>query len=256
MKDYFNQEEFNNFILENDVIIISKKPITFSSGRKSHVYVEWRKITNEVHLLDKLTDYIISKADDIGYKIDCFYGVPEGATKISDITNFKWAKQSIDYLDRSYPIPMGRKTPKKHGSLEDRYFIGEPKGQVVILEDVTTTGSSLLKEIYKIVKLKDANLISVFSLTDRMELTPIPEKDNDKIVKKFSVLFKNITEKKYTEPMSTKEMINEIGIYYDYLSSLPNLLPKICEKYKPKINVIKAIEKEFEKFGVKKIKLL
>ena len=35
---------------------------------------------------------------------------------------------------------MGRAKPKQHGSPEDKYFVGEPNGKIVVLEDVTTTG--------------------------------------------------------------------------------------------------------------------
>jgi len=43
-------------------------------------------------LSDKLSDYVMAFVEDSGLQPDCFYGVPEGATKLGIITQYKWAK--------------------------------------------------------------------------------------------------------------------------------------------------------------------
>jgi len=321
----FNQKEFNNFILENNVIGFFDKPIKLKSGRMSHWYVNWRNVAEDVFLLDKLTDYIIAFTQDLGLEPECFYGVPEGATKIGVIAQIKnpikpegiltdkleylslqwinnvaeeilkglnedvtciygdpkgtskfvalvmhyyWAKKKGD--GKGYPFPMGRTKPKSHGHPKDRYFIGIPRGKtlvlvddknrkedvvkpleelgidiygmvelrapkyvrslqkIVVIEDVTTTGSSLLTTIDKLAKAR-APVIAAYGLTNRMELRD--------------------------DGQSVQEAVESKGIPYYALSNALKLLPEACRKLNPGEDIAKAIEEEFKKHGVEKLKL-
>jgi len=225
----FNQQKFNQFILENNVIGFFEEPITLKSGRLSFWYVNWRNVAEDVFLLDKLTDFVTDFVKDLNLKPDCFYGVPEGATKLGILTQYKWAKNSPNYGPGSHVIPMGRGKPKDHGEPKDRFFVGMPKEKTIILEDVTTTGSSLLETIER---LKDTSvrIIAAISLTNRME-----KRDDGK---------------------SVKEAVEGKGISYFQMSNALELLPMVCQKLKPKIEIIQKIEEEFQKYGVRKLKLL
>ncbi len=55
--NHFDQDQFYQFIIDNEVIRFLEQPIVMSSGIRSHTYVNWRTITNDVFLLDQLTDY-------------------------------------------------------------------------------------------------------------------------------------------------------------------------------------------------------
>ncbi|MFW9877928.1 MAG: hypothetical protein ACFFG0_33010 [Candidatus Thorarchaeota archaeon] len=175
----WNKEIFNEFILNNNVIGIFEKPIKLKSGRLSYWYVNWRNIASDVFMLDKLTDYVISFIKNLELKPTCFYGVPEGATKLGILTQYKWAKQQKNYNHGSHPLSMGRGKQKKHGDPNDRIFLGIPKGDIIILEDVTTTGGSLIDTIEKLKNL-NLNIIAIIGLTDRNEL-----RDDGKSVKEF-----------------------------------------------------------------------
>jgi len=222
----FNQEDFNKFILDNNLIDFLNHPIKLKSGRTSHLYVNWR--INDVCLLDRVSDYIIAFTQDLGLNSDCFYGIPEGATRLGIITQYKWAKQSQNYKIGSHPFPMGRAAPKYHGMPKNKYFVGIPKGKVIVIEDVVSTSSSLLKTLDNLIEEK-IPVISVLVLTDRMEL-----RNNAK---------------------SVKQIVETKGISYYALSNALQLLPKISKKLKPNKNIAEAIEKEFEEFGIEKVKL-
>jgi orotate phosphoribosyltransferase len=101
-------------------------------------------------------------------QVDTFYGVPEGATKLGIITQYKYAKQSPSFSKGSHVLAMGRAKPKDHGAPKDKFFVGAPTGKVVVIEDVTTTGGSLITTLDG---LKEAgiNVVGVISLTNRME---------------------------------------------------------------------------------------
>ena len=225
----FNQEKFNQFILENKVVGFFEEPITLKSGRLSHWYVNWRIVAEDVFLLDKLSDCIMAFVEDLGFQPDCFYGVPEGATKLGIITQYKWAKESKNYGSGSHILPMGRGKPKDHGEPKDRFFLGQPKGKTVILEDVTTTGSSLLETIAHLTQAK-IQTIAAIGLTNRMEL-----RDDGK---------------------SVKEAVEKKGIPYLQMSNALELLPLVCQRLKPKGEIVKKVEEEFEKYGVEKLKLV
>ncbi|MEM2949166.1 MAG: hypothetical protein QXT05_02090 [Candidatus Bilamarchaeaceae archaeon] len=225
----FNKEEFNKFIIEHNVVGFFKEPITLKSGRKSNWYVNWRTVTEDTYLTDKLTDFVISFVRASLIKPDCFYGVPEGATKIAVITQFKWAKAQIDYSIGRYPLPMGRGKPKEHGDPKDRYFLGMPKGKTVVIEDVTTTGGSLISAI-KTLKDADVNVVAAISLTNRME-----KRDDGKTV---------------------EEVVSSHYVKYLAMSDATELLPIAYSKLKPSPDVGKRVEEYFKLYGVKEVKLL
>src|SRR3989344_98545 len=103
----FNQQSFNQFILDNNVIGFFDKPIVLKSGRTSHFYVNWRTATTDAFLLDKTAEYVARFALTLG--ADCIYGVPEGATKVGIIASFKLAQMADGrYFVGSHVIPMGR----------------------------------------------------------------------------------------------------------------------------------------------------
>lgn len=218
------KEKFYDFIIENNVIGFFKEPVPLKSGRKSPFYVNWRNISEDVYLIDKLTDYLLSFVEYLHLVPDCFYGVPEGATKLGIITQFKWAIKNQNFKPGHFTLSMGRGKPKKHGELKDRLYLGIPKGKVVILEDVTTTGGSLVHCIEELQKL-NVNVISAIGLTNRNE-----RRDDGKTV---------------------EELISEKGVKYFAMSSIIEILPKL----NPNKEIALSIENYFKKYGVRQIEL-
>ncbi len=225
----WDKSKFYSFIIENNVIGFFEKPLKLKSGRNSYWYVNWRNITEDTYLIDELTDYLIEFVSSLELKPDCFYGVPEGATKLGIITQFKWAKVQSDYGQNEYKLAMGRAKPKEHGDPKDKYFLGIPNGNVIILEDVTTTGGSLLQTINN---LKDigVKIVAAIGLTNRNEL-----RDDGK---------------------SVEQIILDLNVKYYSMSNAIELLPKIYKKLKPGEFIAKNIENYFKKYGIAEIKLL
>ena len=211
-----NKELFYNLIIENEIIGFFKEPLKLKSGRLSSWYVNWRNISEDVFLLDKLTDYIISFVENLGIKPDCFYGVPEGATKLGIITQYKWAKSQANYSKGAYNLSMGRAKPKQHGDPKDKYYLGFPKGKIIVLEDTLTTRGSLIETIENLQSFK-VNIIAAIGLTDRNEI-----RDDGK---------------------SVEEVIKEKNVQFYAMSNASELLPKAYDKFKPSIEIAKNIEK-------------
>ena len=218
------EKNFHDFIIKNKVIGFFKEPITLKSGRLSPWYINWRNISANVFLIDKLTDFLISFVNHLKLKPNCFFGVPEGATKLGIITQYKWAKKQENYNSGLYHLSMGRGKPKEHGDPKDRYFLGLPKGNVIIIEDVITTGESLISTI-KNLKDLDVTIIAAIGLTDRNEL-----RDDGK---------------------SIEEVILKEGVQYYAMSNAVDLLPKI--KFDKSIKL--EIEEYFNKYGSKELRM-
>jgi len=225
----FNQEEFNKFIEESGVYGFFKEAITLKSGRQSHFYANWRNVVEDVFLTEQLANYVIAFAKTNGLEVETFYGVPEGATKLGVISQFLYSKQKENYAKGSAVLSMGRAVPKDHGAPKDKFFVGMPKGKTIVIEDVTTTGGSLITTLQGL-KEAGVEISGVISLTNRME-----KRDDGK---------------------SVKEAIEEMGMNFYNMSTAIDLLPIMYEKLSPGEEVGKEIEKEFEEFGVEKIKLI
>ncbi len=165
--DHFDQDQFYQFIIDNEVIHFGEWPVVMNSGVESHLYVNWRTITNDVFLLDQLTDYVLAFASDLQLNPDCFYGVPEGATKVGLFSQYKMAQQSSTYGKGSHVLAMGRGKAKDHGEDANLQFIGKPVGRTVVLEDVTTTGSSLITAVDSL-QQAGVNVTAALGLTNRM----------------------------------------------------------------------------------------
>ncbi len=225
----FNSEEFNKFIEETNVYGFFQEAITLKSGRKSHFYANWRNVVEDVFLTDKLADFVIAFAKSNNLNVDTFYGVPEGATKLGVISQYKLANRSSNYSKGSHILAMGRAKPKDHGAAKDRYFVGMPKVNVVVIEDVTTTGGSLIKTLEG---LKDAgiNVVGIISLTNRME--------------------------KRDDGLSVKEAIEKMGLNFYTMSTSLDMLPLMYKKLQLGNEVGKAIESEFSEYGVEPLRLL
>lgn len=217
------KENFNNFIVNNNIIGLFREPIKLKSGRLSFWYINWRNIASDVFLLDQLTDYIFLFINYLGLNPKCFYGVPEGATKIGIITQYKWAKNQENFKSGAYILSMGRGKQKEHGDPKDRFFLGVPNGETVIIEDVTTTGDSLVNAIKKLREL-NVKIIAAIGLTNRNEL-----RDDRK---------------------SVKEIILENNVQYYAMSNAFDLLPKL-EITK---EIADHIEAYFKKYGTNRIK--
>ena len=217
----FDRDEFAKFACRH-AIGVSEEPFTLKSGRKSYWYVNWRKATDRYWLLVELAKHVVSYCKQV-YRADmplCFYGVPEGATKLALITQLLWVECVNPESQR---MAMGRGKPKEHGDPRDRFFIGAPTGNVIILEDVTTTGDSLFGACESVEALKEGdpstNIVGLLGLTDR----------------------KNVRD----DGLTVEQCAEKLGYRYLSLSNAHNLLQLYGSKARLSDTVVRGINEEF-----------
>ena len=230
----FNQADFNAFILKERVIGLFDKPVTLKSGRQSNWYVNWRTVSEDVYRLDVLTDFAINfvldlvASGELGREPQCIYGVPEGATKYGLLAQYKWAKRAAHFGPGSHALAMGRGKPKEHGVPKDKFFVGEPRGLTLVLEDVTTTGGSLLTTIDQLLEA-GVEICAAVGLTNRME-----KRDDGLSV----------------EAAVQKKISAGQPIPYFHMSRATELLPLVLDEMKPAKAIFEAIAAEFIEYGV------
>jgi len=132
------------------------------SGKTSDYYIEAKNITG----LPEAAYYIAEIILDMiaGDRIDAIGGLETGAYPIL---------QSVTVMSYLKKTPVSsfyvRKEPKKHGT---RKWIEGPipqKGRVAIVDDVTTTGGSILNAINKVQENTNCEIVKVITLVDRLE---------------------------------------------------------------------------------------
>lgn len=146
-----------------------KRRVTLASGRTSNFYVDCKQTTLDAigHLLvgSLLFEEIMRYQERSGRRVAGVGGLTLGADPIASAISLTSA-----LADRPIPALIVRKDAKGHGT--GAYLEGArnvtPGGEVVIVEDVVTTGGSAMKAVERV---RDGGFTVhlVLGLVDRLE---------------------------------------------------------------------------------------
>ena len=224
----FNQNEFNRFIIDNNVVGFKEQDITLASGRISRWYANCRVLTNLAGIADKTANFVIEFIKEKNLDFDYVYGVPAGATKLGLLISYKIAARNNN---ENFKLIIGREKPKEHGDAKDKFFIGpiNPGDKVIVVEDVTTTGSSLIKGVSNLIEA-GVNVIATVGLVNRME--------------------------KRDDGLTVEEAIREkFAIQHYSMSSAFDLLPLEAVKNPPSEETKQHVKNYFSQYSVRGIDL-
>ena len=131
-----NKEDLINLLKDNKVV--EKGDFTLASGKKSNYYVNMKRAITNPKILSTISYLINEKIKNDN--IDKVAGPALGAVPIATAVS----------LESKLPLLMIRKEKKGYGT--SKLIEGEliEKDNVIVVEDVTTTGGSLLKAIHAI----------------------------------------------------------------------------------------------------------
>ena len=151
-----NEKAVAEKLLQVQAIKLSPKaPFTWSSGWKSPIYCDNRKVLSFPYI----RDFIKSEMCNV-----IFEAWPEAALLAGVATaGIAWGAMAADQL--KLPYVYVRSKPKEHGlgqQIEGHYEAGQP---VVVIEDLISTGKSSLQvvEILREAGLQVIGLVSIFN---------------------------------------------------------------------------------------------
>jgi len=143
-------------LLLKEVGAVKTGEFILSSGKKSNLYIDCRKITLHPEGSRLIAKIILEKIK--GLKVDSIGGLTLGA---DPITSAVVALSDI-------PGFIVRKKEKEHGTKQKIEGHISQNSNVVIVEDVSTTGGSALQAI-EAVEAIGAKVVKVISVVDREE---------------------------------------------------------------------------------------
>lgn len=224
----FRQDEFNSFLIEKDVVGFFPEGRALKSGRFSFWYANCRNLLDTVGAADRTASFLISFLNENSLECDYLYGVPAGVTKLADIANYK---RGIEGRNPAHPLVIGRESPKGHGDPKDRYFVGPVKkgDRVIMVEDVTTTGGSMLTALDQLLEV-GVNVVGVVALVNRSE-----RRDDGK---------------------SVADCVAEKGSKYYSMSDAAQLIPMAISKYRPGNGFLAKFQENFNEFAITPIKVV
>ena len=148
------KQELKKLLIETGAVKTGE--FTLSSGKKSDLYVDCRKVTLHPRGAKLIGKIILEKIK--GLKVDAVGGLTLGADPIigavvtlSDIPGF-----------------IVRKKAKEHGTGQKIEGLIQKGWNVLIVEDVATTGASALQAI-EAAEAAGAKVVKVISVVDREE---------------------------------------------------------------------------------------
>lgn len=158
--NFINTKQTNAYVAAElyNKKIFQIKDTMLSSGKNSPYYCDLRQILSYPQLFTVITDYIIFKIKEHTIIFDRIASVPIGSVPFASVVASK-----IDV-----PSIMIRDKPKSHGN--KRMFEGviNVDDNVLLIEDVITTGASVIETITKI-RNRGANVVGVICILDRQE---------------------------------------------------------------------------------------
>jgi len=170
-----NKEELKKLLFETGAV--KTGDFTLASGKKSNIYIDCRKITLHPKGAKLIAEIVLEKIK--GLKVDAIGGMTLGADPITS---------SVVALS-DIPGFIVRKQEKSHGTKQRIEGIIEKGFNVVIVEDVSTTGGSALEAIQAVEEF-GTKVVKVISVVDREEGSAEAFKnyDFDPIVKKSELI--------------------------------------------------------------------
>jgi orotate phosphoribosyltransferase len=153
---YMEEDKKNLLELLTTHHVIQFGKFTLASGRESDYYVDMKKAITDPLILSQIGEMMAKKIAD--EKVDKVAGPALGAVPIATAVS----------LASGIPMLMIRKSKKGYGTsklIEGDLSEGD---RVVVVEDVTTTGNSLLKAV-EAVKESGGIVVRAFVAVDREE---------------------------------------------------------------------------------------
>lgn len=124
----------------HEIGAVKRGNFILKSGVSSPIYIDLRLLISYPTLLQSVADKIWEKIEKLNFNIIC--GVPYTALPMATAISLKY----------QIPMVMCRKEEKQHGTKKRIEGLFEPKQNCLIIEDVITSGMSILETTHELEK--------------------------------------------------------------------------------------------------------
>ena len=149
-----------SLLVERSLVI---GPITLSTGRKSNFYFDCKRVTLNPEGASLVADVFLAELRALRPKPDAIGGLTHGADPIVFAVMMRALEQGW-----SLPGFYVRKLQKEHGTRRRVENAPSKGARVVVIDDVVTTGSSVLQAVSAIQEA-GCQVTAVLTLVDRNE---------------------------------------------------------------------------------------
>ncbi|ASJ05385.1 orotate phosphoribosyltransferase [Thermococcus barossii] len=129
-----------------------------TSGRESDYYINVKKLSTNPRALRIIASLMAEKARALGIEFDRVAGPELGAVPIATALSLETGK----------PLVIVRKKPKGHGTGSQIEGEVSPGDRILLVEDVTTTGGSVLRAA-EVLENAGAEIVAISVVVDREE---------------------------------------------------------------------------------------
>ena len=150
------REELIEAFFSEGAILFGRFVLT--SGKESDYYINVKKLSTNPRALKLIARLMAKKAKEAGVEFDRVAGPELGAVPIATALALETGK----------PLVIVRKKPKGHGTGSQIEGEVKPGERILLVEDVTTTGGSVLRAAEVLEKL-GAKIAAISVVVDREE---------------------------------------------------------------------------------------
>ena len=180
MKEY--QKSFLNLAIDSKALQFGE--FTLKSGRLSPYFFNAAKMLNGCNLYELAKCYV-DAIDDKNLSFDCIYGPAYKGIFLGSIIATLYSEQG-----KNYPLSFNRKEEKDHG--EGGNIIGaNPKGKVLIIDDVLSAGTAGRESIETILNLNATPSSFIVGL-DRQEKGKSDISSSEELKNEFNLRVESI----------------------------------------------------------------
>jgi len=193
-------KEFATFLFEKGAIKFGD--FTLASGKKSSYYIDLRIVPSFPHQFRKMIKYLQNQiSETVGLEnFDSLVSVPTGGLIIASALAIETVK----------PLIYVRTKPKEYGTTKMVEGSFKKDIQVVMIDDVVTTGGSIIKAI-KALKDEGVKISDAFVIINRIEgASKNLQKEGVKIHQISDIM--KITKILVEEKLVTEEILEKVKI--------------------------------------------
>ncbi|MBA5942505.1 MAG: orotate phosphoribosyltransferase [Methanophagales archaeon] len=159
------RERLKEIIKKRALIVRNKTEIVLASGLKTNFFFDMKAVLLYPESANLITDAILKKLLEEKIQFDYLGGMESGSVPIISLV----CANSTAILGRNIEGFYMRKKEKDHGARKSKIEGNLKSGaRVVIVDDVTTTGSSIIEVVNEVEKA-GCKVVKVMSIVDRCQ---------------------------------------------------------------------------------------